>query len=494
MRAPIVMRIFVCLLFLSPCTGGWAIPAYLAPGDTLFSAAELVADLHELKEKILEIHPNPFTYCTEEEFNAAFEAAKADVSDGMGYYEFASVVGSTLRVLRDSHSLLQFQSILQPYKAKEGRVLDIEVVRIADSLYVRKDSQNILPLGSRILKIGDVDAIELHDLVSRYSLIEGHSRSGFVRVTDAIFNNFAGLFVALSEATPLQVIAVGSSDTLSFSYPARKMGGKKKKREVKKENLAQFVLSFTESGARSIAHLKVGSFSDIGGYAYHRFLKRSFREIKKRESTDLVIDLRNNTGGRSGRVKSLMRYISGYAEIGVPSNMIAKQSESSEARFRSEVGRLPRFLVKTFSKKGSDSRKFIEMITMPVGSIDTVYFDTGNLPQPKHAFKGDKFLLINGLSGSGSVVFTSMFSINNWGQILGEPCLGPLTGTWGNPIPVKLSNTEIGVYIASMRFNVNNEFNVDPKPVMPTVFINEAPRDLNEQRDVSIEYIKQIKP
>ncbi len=490
-----LLSLFIGLIFLfSPCSGGWGMPSYQVPGDSIYPAEALIADLDELKAKILEIHPNPYTYCTEDAFNAAFDAAKSDVGEGMGYYDFAAVVGSTLRVLRDSHSLLQYQSIMQRYKKGKGRVLDIQVVSIGDSVYVHNDKKNILPAGSKIVSIGTVDAQALHEKISRYSLTEGESRAGFIRVTDALYGNFVGLFVELSDETSIVAIDPVTLDTLRVVYPARILGDKKKKSVLKEEARDNFSLTFIDVGPRQIAHLKVGSFSDIGGMAYHRFLKRSFRKIKKQKSTELVIDLRNNTGGRSGRVKSLMRYISGGADIGVPANMIAKQSQSSDARYRKEVGRVPRFLVRTFSKKGSDSRKFLEMVTMPIGAIDTVYFDTENSREPKHAFKGHKTLLMNGLSGSGSVVFSAIFATNQWGPILGEPCLGPTTGTWGNPVPVQLENTGVGVFIASMRFNVDNDFMIDPKPVLPTVFIYETPRDLNLQRDVCIEHIKQHTP
>jgi hypothetical protein len=489
---PIFLSLFTVLIFIfSPCAGGWGMSSYHVPGDSIYSAEALIADLDELKAKILEIHPNPFTYCTEYEFNAAFEAAKADVSNGMSYYNFAAVVGSTLRIMRDSHSLLEFQSIIQRYKKGKGRVLDINVVSIADSIYVRHDEKNLLPPGSKLLRIGGSDAKELHENISRYSLIEGESNSGFIRVTDAIYGNFAGLFVALSDTTSIVAIHPTSGDTLSVVYPARTLGGKKKKRVLKQDEKDYFSLTFLEGETGQIAHLMVGSFADLKSRAYHRFLKRSFREIKKRTCTDLVIDLRDNTGGRSARVKALMLYISDGADIGVPANMIAKQSESSDARYRSEIGRLPRFLIKKLSRKGSDGRKFIDMVTMPLGTLDTVYFNTESPREPKHAFNGNKTLLMNGLSGSGSVIFSGIFATNQWGPILGEPCLGPVTGTWGNPVPVKLENTGLGVFISSMRFNVDNAFKVDPKPVMPTVFIYETPLDLSLQRDACIEHVKQ---
>ena len=494
MKQHALSRVLVVIFFFSALTAGWGFAPYNIPGDSIYSAEALTADLDELKAKILEIHPNPFTYCTENEFHTAFEAAKRDVSQGMGYYEFAGVVGSTLRVLRDSHSLLQYQSIMQRYKKGRGRVLDIQVVSIGDSIYVKYDKHNLLPRGSKLVQIAEVDAQSVHERISRYSLTEGESRSGFIRVTDAIYSNFAGLFVALSDTVELVAIDPITYDTLRIAYPTRMLGGKKKKSLLKQEERDNFELVFIDAGEQQIAHLKVGSFAELGGMAYQRFLKRSFREINSRQSTHLVIDLRDNTGGRSGRVKALMSYISGEEEIGVPANMIAKQSESSDERYRSQIGRLPRFFLRTLSRKGSDTRKFIDMVAMPVGAIDTVYFNTQNSREPKHAFKGNKTLLMNGLSGSGSVVFSGIFATKQWGEILGEPCLGPVTGTWGNPVPVQLENTGVAVFIASMRFNVDNTFTVDPKPVKPTVFIYETPLDLYEERDASIEYIKQRKP
>ena len=109
----------------------------------------------------------------------------------------------------------------------------------------------------------------------------------------------------------------------------------------------------------------------------------------------------------------------------------------------------------------------------------------------KHRFKGKNFLLMNGSSGSASVNLASGFKSQKMGQIIGEPCLGPMSGTWGNPAVYKLPNTGILVYISTIRFNANNKFEVDPSPIKPDIQVEYTRVDHENERDPVIEKVKE---
>ena len=93
-------------------------------------------------------------------------------------------------------------------------------------------------------------------------------------------------------------------------------------------------------------------------------------------------------------------------------------------------------------------------------------------------FDGNSFLLIDGLSGSASVLFTSAFHRNELGMVLGEDCLGPLSGTWGNPTNIRLKNSGMNILVSVLRTNGTDDYLTSPEPISPQVTIQYKAMDL----------------
>lgn len=184
-------------------------------------------------------------------------------------------------------------------------------------------------------------------------------------------------------------------------------------------------------------------------------------------SSHVAIDLRYNTGGRSNRVEELFTYLHGSDSLIVPKNLVAKQSKASFQRFESDFKQWQRKLFRLLTSKSSENRYYLNIAEMPIGDVDTVYFTQPRAPQKKNRFTGQTALFTNGLSGSASANFAASYRKLNLGPIYGEPCLGPISGTWGNPVPVRLSNSRLPLLIASLRFNLDDRFDYRSTEAIP---------------------------
>ncbi|MFT4779601.1 MAG: C-terminal processing protease CtpA/Prc [Flavobacteriales bacterium] len=111
---------------------------------------------------------------------------------------------------------------------------------------------------------------------------------------------------------------------------------------------------------------------------------------------------------------------------------------------------------------------------------------------PRTVFQGKLFLFTNGLSGSASANSSAIFRQLDLGLIIGEPCLGPLSGTWGNPLPIELNQTKLPVLISSIRFNTNNSFEYRPQSVLPDIQVDWKQQEYFDGVDADLEALRKM--
>lgn len=452
--------------------------------DSLFTGEALSADLDELNKLLREIHPDPWVYCNESEFNGALERLRQDAQAGMTYQEFGFRVSELLFLLKDSHTLVNYQPFLGPYRADNRRFSAFSVYSTDSAIYVKRDVFKRLPRGSKLIAINGIDARYLHNEVARLATREGDSPIGAQRVADELFINFVGLPAKYSGSHADIQIETLEGKSKVVRYPL------KTSQEVwrAKRNAAEEVhsLAFYDDGKRAV--VKVGSFDYRGSSHFNRFLKQSFKEIRKAGCTDVAIDLRDNTGGRSNRVEDLFSYFASNDSLIVPKNLVVKQSKASFDRFEADFKQWQRKLFRLLTPKDSESRYYLHIAELPIGERDTVYFTRSRAANARNFFDGKLALFTNGLSGSASANFTATYRKFNLGPIYGEPCLGPISGTWGNPVPVRLRNSQLPLMIASLRFNLDDRFDYRSTEAIPVTHkIAITGEDFARDRDPVIE-------
>ncbi len=458
--------------------------------DSLFQVSDLHADLDQLKKKILEIHPNPYVYCSKEEFDEAFKITKSAIDQPMTYIDYAGVIGRVLRVMHDSHSSINFSKVPNPYRENNARFLDLRIWSSEGKLIVRKSGYSKIPVGAELVQVNGVNVNTVHTRLSSFSIYEGLSITGFKRVNDALFSILAPAFLDISKKNKALIHLPG--DTVFHLVPingftADEMKERTKQNPTKDSDI--YALDFYDDD--DLAVLKIESFSYAGSRKYSRFLKKSFKQIRRKDITNLAIDLRDNGGGSSSRVEELFTYLTNQHEVIVPANIIARQSQESYARFSAGLPKYARKVMRFLAKNNEDVQQYTNIADMEIGKLDTMFFKDPEV-NPKSVFQGKLFLFTNGLSGSASANSAAIFRLMDLGLIIGEPCLGPLNGTWGNPIAVDLKHTKLPVLISSIRFNTTNSFEYRPLPVVPDIQVEWTQQDYFDGVDADLEALRKV--
>lgn len=461
------------------------------PGDSLFERKLLLEDIQFLRERIVETHVDPYIYTTGRKMDAAYSELKSSVTNGLSYYEFARQVSIFLRTMKDSHTFVDYGSLLRHYASENGYFTAFTIMYTNDGMTVVKDETGEIPPGAVISKINGVAADSLFESVKDFAVSEGLSEKASQRIAEATFPIITPLFQPLDsiakvcyELDEVEVCVDYRTRTRKQIKELRKLQADKEKEEAEKSRFDRkhgdvYKLSIADSA--SFAILKVASFTYRGPGLYERFIKRSFKELEKRGIHTLAIDLRDNTGGHSNRAELLLGYLDGENAI-MPANIISRQSPLAMERYKDRMGGFARFMNRLFHGRSEEFRNYTAMMDLEMGETDTVFYKEAEVAK-KYIFEGPKFLWINGRSASASVAFTSVFQDQEMGKVLGEEPLGPKTGTWGNPVQVSLPNTGMVINLSTIRFNADNSFVNDPYPIQPNLEINYTREDLAKDQD-----------
>lgn len=481
------MKQLLFCAFLIVCSAKSVLSQHSIPTDSLLNGTLLVQDLDSLKQTILETHVSPFTYCSEEEFQSTFESAEEEVGEGMRYYDYLALVGRTLQVLRDSHTSLYYPALAQVHKENGGLFVNMQVFSVDEgkSVHVKEDRFGLLPQGVQLLSINGVRIDSLYEENADFSLYEGDSDNSFYAFNDALFPPMLGVWTELKRENTIEYALPRSSDTVSVSYPGKTYKEWRefnKKRKVKSD---PYSLDLRENGKTAVMH--ISTFSHPKSKKYYRFLRKSFKEIRKSEIEHLVLDLRGNTGGKSNRMETLLRYLS-EDSLRIPNNIIAKSSTVAQQMHSKTFKGMHKFFLTHFNKKNEEVQNWLKIVTLENGKVDTVFYrDYG--PEIKKPYQGKCSLLIDGQSASATVNFAAGFRFLNRGVIYGSPCLGPYTGTWGNPAPYQLPNTKIKLSISTIRFNTTSTFDFERNNLVPDVLLKSNPSAWFEGVDNVLEMV-----
>jgi C-terminal processing protease CtpA/Prc len=459
--------------------------------DSLYFKSDLISDLESLKQELLKSHPNPFEFCDEKYFNKVYEASTYAIDERTSLADFSLIVANLLNTLRDSHTAIDYWQLLDLQFAGNGYFLPLGIERLPDErvrLLVKKDWEGKVTPGSELVSVNGVDKTALFKHAMDYACIEGDADEARKAVATSILMICAGLKKPYAAENTIRVVDYNSGDTVEVSlkgYTRKEFYRERYKHEAAEQ---PFPVNLDIDDEHNLAVLKVSTFAPSGSKKYKKRIAESFRLVKEGNYGNLVIDLRSNGGGSSAMVEYLYSFLdsSGY---NTPSNVIGRNSELAASRSRlmnSMLGDIVTFL---FFAKNEDVQSFRHFAELPLGGIDTVFFKDPTRQLNSSVYHGKCYVLINGLTASAAVDFTNAFKQRKRGEIVGQQCLGPITGTWGNPASFTLERSRLRVSIATIRYNYDDSFRYDRNAIMPDHWVDCTPTDINQKTDSQLEFV-----
>jgi len=257
-----------------------------ALAEKLFTPEQLREDLDFLVSKIVEEYYNPWLKVDKTEFWNLVEEKRAQLDHDMTWSEFYKITAPLIAILHDQHSMLY------PPMDAEIKVFPFRLRRVNGYIVV-VDSICELPVGAIVTK---VNGIPIEDIVEELE-IYGISETRESRLNWLVNYFFQSLpewwgteefeitYLYKNEEKLLSLEVTSSKHYRWITQPVRERNP-----------------SFELCG--SIGILKVPSFNK----AYENEIVDKVEEAVDSDITDLIIDVRSNSGGSTRNALNILQY------------------------------------------------------------------------------------------------------------------------------------------------------------------------------------------
>jgi C-terminal processing protease CtpA/Prc len=436
--------------------------------NDLISVQNLQEDVDFTNKKLQKLHPKLYWYISKEKLDYKFDSLKTTITKPITSFEFYKKLSPVVSAVKQGHLSLSPPTKKRTKKEikafeKKGTSpfsqFDFEIFN--DKLYVVKNKSydKTVKIGSEVKAINNEAIDDLFNEYKKEFASDGYNKTF---LSKRLPNYFPGAYTLKNGFQDSVKYSFNYNDEQRLVSIIRKVIDTTKiKKEIKKKLTAfdkakkkaddrdkstygynpdtktyNRNLRFIEKDS-SIAIIKIRSFSNGN---YRRFYEESFSKIDYYNSKTLIIDLRNNGGGRLAEIADLYSYLSDSTFVFLDKSEVA----SKTSMFKSNpLNGLP-FLLK-FTIPFYYPYIFFAVHKNKEGRY---VYATQTKPHKikKDAFKGKIYVLINGGSFSASSIISSNLKGTNRAFFVGEETGGAFNGTVaGRMADIKLPNSSISM-------------------------------------------------
>ncbi len=432
-----------------------------------FSKSELINDLDILKSNLEQNHAGLYTYSTKKQIDSWFDKAKEQVKDSMNRFEFYRILSPLNSIIKNGHTNVDY-----PKFGKNFYLLPIQLYKYKNTFHVigafNEEYNNLI--GQEIIEIDGKPILKVFN-----NLLISFTRDGenLTKPSEELIHDFGLAYsLAYGSHSKFKVTLVDKNNSTIKTLKSAILfsGG-----TLKHYN------TYVETGFPSfeikdnVGILTFSSFdvNDLKKDKYKLYLDESFKTIKNQGIQHLIVDVRNNGGGRAEPTQELISYLVDkefilYEDI----HTITKSIKDKKYYMEQSI-----FWVNLFS-------------WLKIKKIGKNKFrprnDTGieSFSPKKNNFKGHLYILTNGFSFSATGEFASFMKHNSDAVFIGEEVGGnKIQNTSGVSFEITLPNSKQQVEIPIVEYKMNvSEIN-DGHGVVPDYWVKNRIEDKLNKND-----------
>lgn len=468
----IVLLLFT-LLFFVQCA---SVKKHNKHLNDLIAEDKLKSDADFTYKKLRDLHPNLYWYISKNHLDYKFDSLKSTITKPMTRFEFYKKISPVVAAVRQGHitvyppiKLMTKKQTKALLKRGTGPFSQFDFELINEKLYVVKNKSHdkTISVGTEVVAVNGTKPIDLIHQYDKLYSSDGYNTTFKTHFSGKRFSSFFTNEYGIKDSLQFDFKFNDSIRTITIRRKAEDTTGKhlkkmqrkpvagaktkvnrKKKRVNGYYSIAKKYnrnLHFLEKDS-SVAVMKIRSFK-IGDS--HTFYKESFSKIAAYHSQTLILDLRDNGGGRLNEVADLYSYLADSTFVFLDkSEVVSKSSLFKGAYFHGGS-----FGVKVLKTILSPLMYSYLLLTVHKNKNGKNYYATQTKPRQvnRNAFKGKIYVLINGGSFSASSIISSNLRGSKRAFFVGEETGGAYNGTIAGFMPVvKLPNTNLKIRIGLM--------------------------------------------
>lgn len=520
----IIFTTLICSLLLS-CA---SVEKYNNKISKPISVAKLQEDINYTQHKLAKLYPNLYGYISKEKLDYKFDSIRKVVDKPMTSKEFYFVISPVIASVRQGH--MTMTPVLKKVAKKEakrykadGPISQFGFEWEKGKFYVikNKSKKKNIKLGAEVVSINGITPQSIFQKYRKSATSDGFNetyiRKGFVKRFSMYMTNEIGindsltyvfrqkdsllttiisrdklLSKAASKTSEKTKDSIREDEKKSVDKAKLKLEKKRKKvygyDYINKEYIKN--LSYSISDATT-AILRIRNFSDG---KYKTAYQAIFDSIKSHNIQHLIIDIRDNPGGRIADAVELYSYLTDKEYVLLqPAKVTSKTSLWKLGLFRN----IP---VIAYPFAAAFYPFYMGFSTLRTtknddGSFQYKLVGSKTKKSAPSNFKGKIYVLINGGSFSASCLLSASLKANPNVTFVGEETGGAFNGTVAGIMPVvKLPNSKIPLRLGLMDIKTINQTKIDGRGIFPDKEIIQTVDDKIKNKDPEIDWVlKDIK-
>ncbi len=408
------------------------------------------ADFTYLRKALEETHPGLYRYVPKADMTRKMDSLYARLGQPMPYWSYYAMLSSLIGEIRCAHTFMVPTENTNGF-LNQARVIPLNIRFFTAGracVVLNRSGDTTLRPGYELLSINGESILSIKERLWPHAWADGHIESARRhRMSGDMFMFLYYMLIGRPEKFVVEALDA-QGKPIRAEVPALVYANTGKL--LMKNPVNQQLLSREKKGRQQpwqfeilkdvpAAVLTINSFGGKSGPDFQkrfgRFLEESFRELKKKNVPNLVINLLNNGGGYDAGGVALFSYL-----ISKPTRYYGRQHTVTDGS-----STYLRFADVSAEDIANEKKGMVR-------EEDGTYtlkrdFDQGVTPNPDH-YTGKVYFLVNGLSGSTTAEFTAVAHYNKLGTFIGEETGGAYCGGNGSSfIHLTLPHSKIYVNI-----------------------------------------------
>ena len=472
---------------------------------------ELQKDVDYSYKKLKQLHPKLYWYISKEKLEYKFDSLKMSIQQPMTGLAFYKELSQVVKNVGQGH--LSVSPSLPKYTKKETQAItkkgkspfsQFDFEYIDNKLIIIKNrSRHNIKTNTEVVSINSENPSDLISIYSKRIASDGFNTTFFNRYLGKFIGTYftfdkgkmqdsLQLLLKLEDKDSLFIV---KRDTFGSKSNQEKLKlSKKERKEKAKFNSKYGYNKDTKTFTREFKFLdndSITAMMSIKGFSNgnsHDFYEDAFASLSVAKTKNLIIDLRNNPGGRLYEISELYSYLVSKPFVFIDDYEVVSKTSFLHLNYFKGSGYVTTF----FKILGAPI--FYPLFYFKTKKVDnkvllTNSFSKANQPKPTN-FKGKIYVLINGGSFSASSIISSNLKSSQRAFFVGEETGGAYNGTVAAQMPlVQLPNSKVNLRIGLAVVSAAGKTNIEARGVFPDKEILPTIEDRKNNIDPELNWI-----